>query len=55
MADAAARSAGEPLWAGGKSFGGRMASMAVAGGAMFIRSDTHLYRIENQTGSNFRE
>ncbi len=32
MADAAARSAGEPLWAGGKSFGGRMASMAVAEG-----------------------
>ena len=32
MADAAARSAGEPLWAAGKSFGGRMASMAVAEG-----------------------
>jgi predicted alpha/beta-hydrolase family hydrolase len=32
MAEAAARSAGEPLWAGGKSFGGRMASMAVAEG-----------------------
>ncbi|WP_426995705.1 alpha/beta family hydrolase [Pseudarthrobacter sp. N5] len=30
MTEAAARSAGEPLWAGGKSFGGRMASMAVA-------------------------
>jgi predicted alpha/beta-hydrolase family hydrolase len=29
---AAARSDGEPLWAGGKSFGGRMASMAVAEG-----------------------
>jgi predicted alpha/beta-hydrolase family hydrolase len=32
MAEAAARSGGEPLWAGGKSFGGRMASMAVAEG-----------------------
>lgn len=32
MAEATARSAGEPLWAGGKSFGGRMASMAVAEG-----------------------
>ncbi|AOT04418.1 alpha/beta hydrolase family protein [Arthrobacter sp. U41] len=32
MAAAADRSAGEPLWAGGKSFGGRMASMAVAEG-----------------------
>ena len=32
MAEAAARSAGEPLWAAGKSFGGRMASMAVAEG-----------------------
>jgi uncharacterized protein len=32
MAEAAARSAGEPVWAGGKSFGGRMASMAVAEG-----------------------
>ena len=29
---AAARSGGEPLWAAGKSFGGRMASMAVADG-----------------------
>ncbi len=35
--------------------GSTLASMAVAGGAMFVRSDTHLYRIENQTGSNFRE
>jgi uncharacterized protein len=32
MAEAAARSAGEPVWAAGKSFGGRMASMAVAEG-----------------------
>jgi predicted alpha/beta-hydrolase family hydrolase len=32
MAEADARSVGEPLWAGGKSFGGRMASMAVAEG-----------------------
>ena len=32
MAEAAARSGGEPVWAGGKSFGGRMASMAVAEG-----------------------
>jgi uncharacterized protein len=32
MTEAAARSAGEPLWAAGKSFGGRMASMAVAEG-----------------------
>ncbi len=32
MEAAAARSEGEPLWAGGKSFGGRMASMAVAEG-----------------------
>lgn len=32
MAEAAARSEGEPLWAGGKSYGGRMASMAVAEG-----------------------
>lgn len=32
MTDAASRSAGEPLWAAGKSFGGRMASMAVADG-----------------------
>jgi predicted alpha/beta-hydrolase family hydrolase len=32
MAAAAARSEGEPLWAAGKSFGGRMASMAVAEG-----------------------
>ncbi|MGY2746780.1 alpha/beta family hydrolase [Pseudarthrobacter sp. O4] len=30
--EAAARSDGEPLWAAGKSFGGRMASMAVAEG-----------------------
>lgn len=29
---AIARSEGEPVWAGGKSFGGRMASMAVAAG-----------------------
>ncbi|WP_173403076.1 alpha/beta family hydrolase, partial [Arthrobacter sp. I3] len=29
---AASRSAGRPLWAAGKSFGGRMASMAVAEG-----------------------
>ncbi|POH67865.1 MULTISPECIES: alpha/beta family hydrolase [Cryobacterium] len=29
---AAARSAGQPVWASGKSFGGRMASMAVAAG-----------------------
>ena len=27
--------------------GSTLASMAIAGGAMFIRSDTHLYRIEN--------
>src|SRR3954451_6053049 len=32
MAEATARSKGEPLWAAGKSFGGRMASMAVAEG-----------------------
>jgi predicted alpha/beta-hydrolase family hydrolase len=32
MEDAASRSEGEPLWAAGKSFGGRMASMAVAEG-----------------------
>ncbi len=32
MQEAAARSDGEPLWAAGKSFGGRMASMAVAEG-----------------------
>ncbi|MGZ4660279.1 MAG: alpha/beta hydrolase family protein [Arthrobacter sp.] len=32
MEAAAARSDGEPLWAAGKSFGGRMASMAVAEG-----------------------
>jgi uncharacterized protein len=32
MDAAAARSDGEPLWAAGKSFGGRMASMAVAEG-----------------------
>lgn len=32
MAAAASRSEGEPVWAAGKSFGGRMASMAVAEG-----------------------
>ncbi|MFD1210944.1 alpha/beta family hydrolase [Arthrobacter sp. GCM10027362] len=32
METAAARAEGEPLWAAGKSFGGRMASMAVAAG-----------------------
>ncbi|TJY70846.1 dienelactone hydrolase [Arthrobacter sp. CAU 1506] len=32
MQEADARSDGEPLWAAGKSFGGRMASMAVAEG-----------------------
>jgi uncharacterized protein len=32
MDAATARSAGTPVWAGGKSFGGRMASMAVAEG-----------------------
>ena len=32
MDAAAARAEGEPLWAAGKSFGGRMASMAVAEG-----------------------
>src|SRR3954466_14619258 len=32
MEAAAARSGGEPIWAAGKSFGGRMASMAVADG-----------------------
>lgn len=32
MEEAATRSAGEPVWAAGKSFGGRMASMAVAEG-----------------------
>lgn len=32
MSEAAGPSAGEPLWAAGKSFGGRMASMAVAEG-----------------------
>ena len=32
MAEATARSGGGPVWAGGKSFGGRMASMAVAEG-----------------------
>ena len=32
MDAAAARSPGQPVWAGGKSFGGRMASMAVAAG-----------------------
>lgn len=31
-AEGVRRSAGEPVWAGGKSFGGRMASMAVAEG-----------------------
>ncbi|GAB4100214.1 alpha/beta hydrolase family protein [Sinomonas halotolerans] len=34
FAEARRRAAGLPLWAGGKSFGGRMASMAVAEGAM---------------------
>ncbi|BCT76423.1 alpha/beta hydrolase [Sinomonas cyclohexanicum] len=34
LAEARRRSAGEPLWAAGKSFGGRMASMAVAEGAI---------------------
>jgi predicted alpha/beta-hydrolase family hydrolase len=32
MDAAASRSGGQPLWAAGKSFGGRMASMAVAEG-----------------------
>lgn len=32
MEEAASRSGGEPLWAAGKSFGGRMASMAVSEG-----------------------
>jgi len=32
MATAAERSPGQPVWAAGKSFGGRMASMAVAAG-----------------------
>ena len=32
--EARRRSEGEPVWAAGKSFGGRMASMAVAEGAM---------------------
>lgn len=32
MAEATARSPGQPVWAAGKSFGGRMASMAVAAG-----------------------
>ncbi|WP_445154496.1 alpha/beta hydrolase family protein [Arthrobacter sp. Hor0625] len=32
MAAAASRAEGEPVWAAGKSFGGRMASMAVAEG-----------------------
>jgi predicted alpha/beta-hydrolase family hydrolase len=32
--EARRRSAGEPVWAAGKSFGGRMASLAVAEGAM---------------------
>jgi predicted alpha/beta-hydrolase family hydrolase len=32
MEEAAARSSGEPVWAAGKSFGGRMASMAAAEG-----------------------
>ena len=32
LATAAARSPGLPVWAGGKSYGGRMASMAVAAG-----------------------
>ena len=32
MAAAAERSPGQPVWAAGKSFGGRMASMAVAAG-----------------------
>lgn len=32
MVEATSRSEGEPLWAAGKSFGGRMASMAVAEG-----------------------
>lgn len=32
MEEAGDRSAGEPVWAAGKSFGGRMASMAVAEG-----------------------
>ncbi|WP_430295343.1 alpha/beta hydrolase family protein [Sinomonas sp. B1-1] len=34
MDEARRRSAGEPLWAAGKSFGGRMASMAAAEGAI---------------------
>ncbi|WP_077487765.1 alpha/beta family hydrolase [Sinomonas mesophila] len=34
LAEARRRSEGEPMWAAGKSFGGRMASMAVAEGAM---------------------
>jgi predicted alpha/beta-hydrolase family hydrolase len=34
MAFAAERSAGTPLWASGKSYGGRMASMAAAEGAI---------------------
>ena len=32
MDEAGSRAGGEPLWAGGKSFGGRMASMAAAEG-----------------------
>ena len=34
LEEARRRSEGEPVWAAGKSFGGRMASMAVAEGAM---------------------
>ncbi|GHG39386.1 alpha/beta hydrolase [Sinomonas cellulolyticus] len=34
LAEARRRSAGEPLWGAGKSFGGRMASMAAAEGAI---------------------
>ncbi|MGT2460847.1 alpha/beta hydrolase family protein [Sinomonas atrocyanea] len=34
LEEARRRSAGEPVWAAGKSFGGRMASLAVAEGAM---------------------
>ena len=35
----------EPLAQADQLDGGALASMAVSGGAIFIRTDTHLYRI----------
>jgi len=34
--------------------GAILASMAIAGNAIFVRTDTHLYRIENGDGSRFQ-